>query len=669
MKKVLVAGVMFALVASGAFAADQEQQENKDVLVQDELVVTASRVETRAIDVPINTQVITREQIEMSGVTDVGDLLGKYVTGHYHKYNGILSPVGLRGFRTDGHGIDLQGAVLLLIDGHRVGTGNAAKLSLDRIERVEIIKGSASALYGSAAMGGVVNLITKKGDGKLGGSVGAEAGSFDYLYGQANVNGALNEKFRFMASVSGETIGDYDTVDYGTAYNTGVDKINVGGNLVYTINENNEIRFGGNYADLVGESPSWAEGNYSYYDESTEQYNDKSTGYADLEYNGAYLSDQVRYKATLYYLWDKNHWYTGSTKAESDQTKYIQQTFGTDQQLTWKIADWNTLLFGLTWDGMEQEGEGVADYQPTAPYTPDLDYTTQGYFIQDSLDLFDNRLNIIAAVRYDRFDIETMKTKSDSSEDFAAINTDFSHVSPKLGVGMKFFEERLRLRADLGEAFKAPSAGQLGYDTYFYTYHYLGNPDLDPETSFTYNFGLDVYLESISFKADYFHTDYEDRISTTYSSDGTYTIVSWENTDSAVISGLEFSVDWDFGETLGLPFSASLWSNMSFNLEREDESTGKDLTYISDYEIKSGLKIGYDGLLAQLTNTYVGPQMISTTEEKASFQFWDLTMRYTFLKHWEVKASILNLFDEDYSWVKNYPMPERNYRVGVTYHF
>lgn len=187
------------------------------------------------------------------------------MTGHSNKYNsGLLNPVGLRGFQTDAHGLDLEGKVLLLVDGHRIGTGNAAKINLERIERVEVIKGTSSALYGSAAMGGVVNLITKKGDGQLGGSIGGEFGSFEYFKSQANVGGEVSDKIRFFASVSGETVDDFETVNYGTAYNSGTDKFNIGGNFVYTINDDHEIRIGGNYSDLTGDSPEWDSIQYSH---------------------------------------------------------------------------------------------------------------------------------------------------------------------------------------------------------------------------------------------------------------------------------------------------------------------------------------------------------------------------------------------------------------------
>nr|WP_320012545.1 TonB-dependent receptor [uncultured Desulfobulbus sp.] len=667
MKKVLVTGIALAMVSTIAVA-----EEEQNVSHQNELVVTATRDENRAIDVPISTQIIGQEEIKMSGATDLGQLLSTYVTGYNKQYpGGILNPVGLRGFKTDAHGLDQQGAVLILIDGHRVGTGNAAKINLDRIERVEVIKGPASALYGSAAMGGVINLITKKGANGFGGSVGVEAGSFDYYTAQANVEGRINDKLSIAASISGETEGDYDTVNYGTAYNSGVDRLNIGGNVTYTFNDNHEIRIGGNYSDLEGESVAWVSGNYSSYDPTTEEYSDKSTGYADLEYNGDYFADTVHWKAVLYYLWDKNHWYTGSADSTSDQTKYIQQTLGTDQQLSWKINDWNTVMIGLTVDFMDQESEGVSNYLPSAPSTPDLDYTTQGYFLQDSMDLFDNRLNIILAVRYDRFDIKTSQSKSDPSATFNGIDTDFDHVSPKIGIGMKFFDELLRVRADLGEGFKSPTAGQLGYDLYYGTRHYVGNPNLSPETSLSYNLGFDVYLDAFTFTATYFHTDYEDMIASvddTVSEPG-YTVVNYENVENALITGFDFSLDWNIAKTFDLPFDASIWSNLTINTEKENEVTGKDLTQIADYEVKSGLKLGYKGLSGQLGYTHIGPNMRSSSAEMESFEFWDLTMRYQFMENWEVKAGIYNLTDQDYSWQYGYPMPERNYRLGLTYKF
>lgn len=682
MKQMKMDHFLFALALVPLMVMPALAKEKKQTLEADKMVVTASRTGERAIDVPIETQVITREKIEMSGATDVGDLIGKYVTGHYHKYNGLLSPIGLRGFRTDAHGADLAGYVLILIDGHRIGTGNAAKINLDRIERVEVIKGPSSALYGSAAMGGVVNLITKKGEGKLGGSIGGEYGSFDYYKGQITGGGEVNEKFRFFATADIDDVDDYDDPTFGTVYNTGVNKKNIGGNFLYTFNDRHELRLGGNYSDLTSESPNWKDGTYTYYDQDFADNNDKSTGYSDLEYNGDFFGGKVHWKGLAYYLWDRNHWRYGNSYGNPDpdsyQTKYIDKTLGTDHQFSWKMSSWNSLLMGFTVENMEKESSGVANSLPSRPYTPGLDYDNQALFIQDSLDLLDNRVNIIAAARYDRFDVTTRPAETGTYADFNEKSEDYSHVSPKVGAGVKFFDEKLRVRANVGEGFKSPTADQLSAD-YYHTangVHYLGNPDLDPETSMTYDLGADLYLEALTFKLGWFHTDYEDKIVQTSSQINGVNTTSYDNHGDAEIAGFEVGLEWALGKTFKFPFDAVLYSNMTFNTTNEDKETSTKIQYISDYEVKSGLDLSYQGITAQLSQVVVGPQMItnwdpypSVVEEKDSFDYWDLTLRYRFAEHWEVKGSVLNLFDQEVEWVRGYLMPERNYRIGLTYNF
>ena len=678
-KEVKIFQAVGVLVLLPTFVVAAQAMDNKNVQA-DDMVVTATRTAERPIDVPVTTQVISKEAIEMSGVSDVGDLIGKYVTGHYHKYSGLLSPIGLRGFRTDAHGADLAGYVLILIDGHRLGTGNAAKIDLDRIERVEIIKGPSSALYGSAAMGGVVNLITKKGEGKPGGSIGAEYGSFDTYKGRVAAGGEVSEHFRFYTLAHVNNTGDYKDPTFGAVSNSSVEKKNVGGNFLYTFNDRHEVRLGGNYADLTSDSPNWGAGTYSYYQDDFNDHSDKSTGYTDLEYNGDFGGGTVHWKGLVYYLWDKNHWFYGNSYGNPDpdayQTKYIDETIGTDHQFSWKVVPWNTLLAGFTLENLEKESSGVADALPTRPYTPGLDYTNQAVFFQDSLDLFANRINIIAAARYDRFEVTTRRAETGTYDSFNERSEDYSHVSPKVGAGVKFFDEKVRLRANAGEGFKSPTADQLSADYYhsLNAVHYLGNPDLDPETSMTYDLGADLYLDALTLKVGWFHTDYEDKIvQESFVLNGVNT-TSYVNHGDADIAGFEINVEWAAGKTLRLPFQASLYANMTFNTTNEDKETGRDILYVSDYEIKSGADLSYKGVTAQISHTMVGPQMITNydtylEEEKSSFDFWDLTLRYRFDEHWEVKGSILNLFDQEVEWVRGNLMPERNFLVGLTYNF
>lgn len=650
----------------------------QDAQTIDDLVVTATRIEERVIDVPVTTQVITAEQIELSGVTTVGDLIAKYVTGHYQKYNGLLSPVGLRGFSTEAHGDDVKGYVLILIDGHRIGTGNAAKINPDRIERIEVVKGPASALYGSAAMGGVVNLITKKGDGDLTTALSGDFGSFDYYKGQVSSGGKINDQWRFHATASYEDVSDYDDPKFGTVYNTGETKKNIGGNLVYTINANHELRFGGNIADLSGYYPAWLNyKTYGAYDPAASQNYDKSHRYADLEYNGKFLDGAVHWRGLAYYLWDRNHWnYGPNSNPAAEQAKYTDTTLGTDNQFVWNVNSWNKLLLGFNLEHLEKESEGVSKGQPANPYTPSMEYDSQALFIENTTDLLDNRVNIIAAGRYDRFDVTTLRPKTGTFPDFNEKSEVYDHFSPKLGIGAKFLDEQLRVRANVGEGFKSPSADQLSAD---YVnpptgVRYVGNPDLKPETSLTYDIGFDVFQGPFTLKASYFHTDFEDKIVQVNKTIDGEKIVTYNNHGDAEMAGFDLGLEWRMGRLFDSPLYSTLWANATFNTTKKDKETGKELLWISDYELKAGLIVNYERFSGQLNYVLVGPQMITNydtyvDEEKDSFDFWDLTGRYQFSKNWEVRASILNLFDQEVEWVRGYLMPERNYRLGVSYNF
>ena len=672
-KGFLMLPTMLSLLGYTAWATDVEEPNEKQAL--EEVVVTATRMTERPIDVPANVEVITRDEIEMSGATNVGDLIGKHITGHYHNYGGLLSPVGLRGFRTEAHGDDTKGYVLILVDGHRVGTGNAAKLNLDRIERVEVIKGPASALYGSAAMGGVINLITRKGEGKPSITLSGDYGSFSYSKGLISGGGEVNERFRFYATASYEGVGNYDDPEFGTVYNSENNKNNFGMNLTYTFTPSHRLRLGGNYADLEGENPKWKDNaTYSSYDKDTCQNSDKSHGYADLEYNGDFFANRVHWRGLGYYLWDRNRWNSGFPDPKDDQSKYTDTTRGTDHQFTWNIVPWDTLVFGFNLEKLEKDSEAVSGGQPSAPYTPGMGYDSQAYFLQNALYLREDRVNIVGAVRYDRFDVSTLRPGTGHFAMFNEKSEAYGHVSSKLGIGVKFFDELLRVRANMGDGFKSPSADQLSAQYLGPTnITYMGNPDLDPETSRTYDLGFDVFHDAFTLKAGYFHTDYEDKIVQTPMTLNGQPAVTWKNSGKAEIAGFDLNLEWWLGQSFDWAWDVSLWSNATFNTTKEDKESGKDLLYISDYEVKNGLNLTYGGFSSQLSCSVLGPQMITDydnypylDEKKNNFNFWDLTMRYRFAKRWEVRLSVLNLFNDRVEWVRGYLMPERNYRVGVS---
>lgn len=259
------------------------------------LTITASRIPEKKSEVSANLTVIDREEIENSGADSVADLLAEKGVGHIHKYPGALTSVGIRGFRTDTHGNDLQGHVLVLLDGRRAGTGNLAKILTKNVEKIEIIRGPGAVQYGSGGMGGVVNIITRQGKGN---SMFVESGVGSFGEIAADAGATVKEGgFDFAGAVSRSTQDDYKTGSGATFANTGIDsQTGVSLNSGYEFSANN--RFGvvvtAFDADGVGD-PGYLSAN------DTDNYNDKGNYSVDSSYCGKSITGRWQWMGRYFF--------------------------------------------------------------------------------------------------------------------------------------------------------------------------------------------------------------------------------------------------------------------------------------------------------------------------------------------------------------------------------
>ncbi|MCK5695536.1 MAG: TonB-dependent receptor [Desulfobacula sp.] len=280
MKALLLRAAAVFLFTIGICHANETQLKNPSTATMETIVVTAGRVEEQKKEVIANVTVIDEQEIRQSSARDLGDLLAQKEIA-VRKHPGNLTTIGIRGFRTDSHGNDLKGHVLILLNGRRASTGNVAKIMTKNVERIEIIRGPASVQYGSAAMGGVVNVITRQGEGKP--SVFAEGylGSFGYKEISAGLAGAY-KGFDFSGSVTKESVDDYTTANGDKYHNTGTDdRKNLSLNLGYEFLPNNRIGFLYNGFEVEGAgSPSYLSQN------DLDDYTDKSNYSYDVVLDG-----------------------------------------------------------------------------------------------------------------------------------------------------------------------------------------------------------------------------------------------------------------------------------------------------------------------------------------------------------------------------------------------
>ena len=226
-----------------------------------------------------------------------------------------------------------------------------------------------------------------------------------------------------------------------------------------------------------------------------------------------------------------------------------------------------------------------------------------------------------------------------------------------------------------------PSADELAIDTVTFGMRVVGNPDLDPESSRTYEAGLDYFQDGFTGSLTYFHTDFEDKIVTTYRADGTQT---WDNVGDATVAGVELEAGYDLGAPMGWMWEVRPYLTATFLTDYEDEETGEDLLYTSDVNISGGLVVNNGkGTFCRLNVTYYSSQ---TVEDWASGMFpapdyeldaitvTDLVAAWKFyedeqLGAFTVSGEVQNLFDEDYEYVKGNPMPGITFFVSLRWDY
>ncbi len=640
--------------------ASADQPADQAVSLGD-IVVTATRTPQPISQISSHVTVIGREEIETSAARTIGELLSEKNLGHIQKYPGALTSVGIRGFRTDTHGNDLQSHVLVLLDGRRAGTGNLAKLLTINVDRIEIISGPGAVQYGSSGMGGVINVITRKGDAN---SVSMEGGGGNFGLAKGSAGATLKaDGFDFAGAFEVSSWGNYKDGDGNEYYNTDIDyeaatSINTG----YEFMAGNRIGAVFTYynANNVG-APGYITRN------DHDDYTDKRHWSLDFRYNGQVTDGRFKWMARGFLgeddddFTDPMHsdpdgWDTGKTSV-NDTNQY-----GAQAQATGSFGPLS-LTAGLDW----------IKYDITASWDPrDSEYDNPALFMISSLGLLDDELILTLGMRYDWYSVEVNSSNHNDEDE--------THFTPMVGMAWQLMDG-LKLRAQYAQGFMMPSAWQLaGYSASSWGIT-RGNPDLDPEKSHTYEGGIDYMKAGISASLTYFYTDFKDKIESVYLSDGSS---SWDNIGSATMEGLEMALSYDIGEPLGLAWEIRPYFNMTWLTDYHDDDTDKHLLYTSAVNLSSGIAVSdSDRLSARVNVAYTSGQDVqdwasgqypAPVINMDGFTVVDLAGEYCLLRtakfgDFSVKGQVRNLFDEEYAYVKDYPMPGTNFYLGLRWDY
>jgi len=231
----------FALAAAAGdgFAAQEEKGSSESAVILEEVVITATRDTEEIRKVPAHVSVITEDDIRKSGATNVTELLDKLEGIQFRSYSGApaQSFIDMRGFGGD----NPYGKTLVMLDGRRLNRPDMSSINwlqipLSNIERIEIVRGPGSVLYGDAAIGGVINVITKKGKGKPQVNASFTAGSYGLHNEQAGIRGAAD---KWTYSLNGE-----NEFSFGYRDRSKFSSRNAGLDVGYLANDRLNLSFG-----------------------------------------------------------------------------------------------------------------------------------------------------------------------------------------------------------------------------------------------------------------------------------------------------------------------------------------------------------------------------------------------------------------------------------------
>ncbi len=480
-----------------------------------EVVVTGSFVEKPLKDVPVLTRVISQKDIRSLNPQNIETLLQYELPGLQIGYNSMSQMPEIIYQGMDGE------YLLFLIDGERVSGEGAdhnvdfTRFNVDDIERIEVIKGSQSTIYGSNALGGVVNIITKTANRPLTANLNARyAGSNGQKYTASA--GVRKDKLTSYTSLTYRTMDTYEVGDIqGSTKVYGYNIWDLSQKVGYTCNERLS-------ADLKG----------SFYHNKRDVRDGKFYQDVFIDYT---LSGKVKYlpgkdqQLVVSYIYDnyrKNQDYFVTGRQTTDY-RNIKQT---------PRADYTGVFGSHTISaGFEGDLEYLKHYMMKD--TSDVSTRTYAFYAQEDWNVTDG-LNLVVGARADYH------------------KKYHWHFTPKVSLMWRICE-CLTMRAGYAQGFRSPSLKEL-YQEYdmgglgWFTLH--GNPDLKPETSNQLSLSEELTLGSLNFSVAFSHNRFRNKIAYVMLNDGT-SDQQYVNSDKAKTTSIESILRYNFGR--GVTLTAS----------------------------------------------------------------------------------------------------------------
>ncbi len=598
---------LLLLAASGAAIPAEDEMV---------IVITATGNETPLLETAPSTTVITRDEIERRQYQTVAEALRQVPGVHVASNGGTGQPTSLfiRGTNSN--------HVLVMIDGVKIndtttpnGAFDFSNLMTDAIERIEVVRGPQSTLYGSDAIGGVINIITRKGStagGPISGSIELAGGSHNTFKQAATIYGG-NRKATYMLSLAnidtdGETVSAPD-YQFSPVDDDGYHNTTLTASTEFHPVENLKFELSGQFIDSHTEFDASA-------DESLIPETDLQSWFIHTAAEARLLDGQWssrllfnRSSSTRDTLYD----FFGLPSSTYFDSKRNEAEWRND----FYFLDNHTLTAGFKWE--QEKAMASSDFSAS-----DHQATTRSFYLQDQFTFFDNLFGTIG-VRHDE-------------------HTGFGgETTWRIAPVYLIEQSNTRIKASYGTAFNAPSLFQL-YD------EFSGNPDLEAEKSRGTEIGFEQQFlnNNLSLGATLFYNKLDNLI------DFNNTTFKYFNVPDVTTKGVESFASYRFNDAFNV--------RLDYTWMDTEDSEGEPLLRRPKNE--ASLTLNYDPVerisLSGIMH-YVGNRddtirgVYPTTRTMlGSYTTIDLAGSYQLNDRWLLEGKIINLTDKEYQPVHGY---------------
>ena len=642
MAKRFIVNVLNTLLAGMALVVPAQrvaaQSTIRDSVELEPVVVTASHSPKALKDAPVVTRLITLHDIKITDATNIQDMLTQEIPGlEFGLAMTQETSLNMSGFGGN--------AVLFLIDGERMAGETMdnidySRMNLDNVGRIEIVKGASSALYGSNAVGGVVNIISREYLEPWTASVNSRYNTFGHEWRNGATFSFNTRRWNSQTSFQHTTIDPVNLPKAHSSEEIAAELMKKAQGLPYDesvlTDDSNISRLFGQKTYNVKERLTWrasdyltliARGGYFFRTSERDTHDYHYKGYsAGLKGKYAWKSDRYLELSYAYDQYDKANFLPGGTRTHDHDYSNQQHVV---HALFYNAFGKNSLIVGADF---------LHDYLTTYQFVDNASHSQSNI---DGFAEFDwnitDRLNVVGSIRYDYFSASRQKA-----------------FTERMALVYKF--PWMTLRANYAVGFRAPTLKEMymHFDMGNMGYMILGNPDLKPEKSNNVNIAIERtnrirnsnFLDGrYSFTLMGYCNIFDKRITTIdggETPDGLPSALYW-NEDGVKVWGVDVSMAhiWDCGLSMKLNYS---WMRETGNViySQFSQPRSHSMTWRLGYDHRFSRHYAFD---AALSGRSQGKPQSGDTDVDQGYTIWKLMLQHHLWRGIHLNTAIDNLFN------------------------